>query len=478
MSGFLLLCVLCLGALPVMLAWYTGVELIAPLFWRVRLLRQARSVPKQLPASTGVAGLEPTTRAEVAALLADATATRVGPYTRDFAATLHGLPVYLRTQARVVNEGGGLVSIPYTLEEQSAARIVVAVFVVADLRGRVPGSLTFHVEVGDEERGFGDEGLVSGLLDGRARARFGKGDRLTLSDAVLVFESPFLLADRVPGPVVEEVARMAARLADACAPAGGAPDVFALLRENLEQDASERVRAAAAALLVPRFPEAADRVAALALGDPSPEVRLAAARHLGEEGHAILEAIAFDAPEEGAPSDGLRQRALRFLIRELPRERVLPLLERALREGPDALRQTAIRQVGELRHRPAVEWLRGLPDLRDPETVAAGCEALARIGDAGAEGTLIELLDRSEEVVIRAAVEAIAQVGTFASVRPLMARLERTSNRELRLSIATTLQLVESRGAPEGLGALSLIDEGETAGQLALVAGDDADPKS
>lgn len=474
MSGFLLFCLLCLGALPVMLAWYTGVELIGPLLWRARLLGQAHRGPRALPAHVGLA-LSPSTSPEVRAALDEATASRASPYTRDFAATVGGLPVYLRTQARVVDKRGGMVGIPYTLAEQNETRSVVAVFAVVDLRGRVPKRLTFHVDIGDEQRTFGDEGLVAGLLDGQTRGHLGRGDRLSLVDRFLLLESPFLLADRSPEPVVDQIARLGARLARVCEPKAGPPDIAALLEENLRRDLSEQVRADAADLLIARFPSRADRAAAAALADRSALVRFAAARHLGDEGFQILEQVAFDRAQVGSAADGLRQRALRFLVREFPREQVLPLLERAIRSGPDALRQIAIRQVGELGHRPAVAWLGALARSQETDTVAAGCEALARIGDPAGESLLIELLDRPEPVVVRAAVDALAQIGTVASAAPLSRLFDRASERDLRLSLATTLQLVRTRGAPEALGALSLVEEG--AGQLALSPPDVAEER-
>lgn len=477
MSGFLLLCLVSLVALPVVGAWYAGVELIAPLLWRARLLGQAYRAPALLPPPGASGALPLDARADTRSLMEEATATRSGPFTKDFSTTLHEVPIYLRTQARVVDDRGSSVGIPYTLQEQAETRSVVVAWVVADLRGLVPSKLTFHFEVDDEDRGFGDEGLVAALLDGSARHRLGRGDKITLSDGFLVLEAPFLLADRVPIPVVDALARMGARLGASCQPPGSAPDVAALLRENLEGDEWERVRARAADLLISRYPTEADQAAATALADESAEVRFAAARHLGEEGFEILENVAFDRTQVGSAADGLRQRALRFMVREFSTARMLPLLERAIREGPDALRQIAIRQVGHLRHQPAAAWLSALPRSQEPDTVAAGCEALSQIGDPASEALLIELLDRPEPMVLRAAVDAIAQVGTVASVPSLNRVLERSASRELRLSAATAIQLVQTRGAPEAIGALSLVDDGRGAGQLALSSTGGADPE-
>lgn len=461
-------------------SWYAGLEFGVPMLWRARLLRQARGAARLLPPPQE-SGFRLDPNPDLGSLLDEATSTRKGALIRDFSSEGEGLTVYLRTVARIVDEAGDAVGLPYTLEDQAATRSVVASFVVIDLRGRVPEKLTFHFELGGE-KAVGDEGLIQGLLDGPTRRVLGPGDKLTLSDGFLVLEAPFLLADRHPEPVVAAVAKLAARLVRGCGESGRPPDVAALLMENLtlssltEDDAASReeasVRATAVDLLIRRYPATADEAAVRGLSDASPEVRFAAARHMGKEGFAIVEAVAFEGDEIGSSADGLRQRALRFLIREFPRSRVLPLLERAVREGPDTVRYVALRQLAHLRHRPAIAWMTALAENPERETVLAGCEALAQLGpDPRSEGLLVAFLGRSDPLVQKAAVEALAQVGTVASASALAALLEGTTSRELRLSAGTTLQLVEARGGTSALGALSLA-EGQDPGRLSITSGE------
>ncbi|MEO1233423.1 MAG: HEAT repeat domain-containing protein [Myxococcota bacterium] len=464
-------------------SWYAGLELGLPMLWRARLLSQARSAPLLLPPPQE-GGLALDASPDLGALLDDVTATRRGALIRDFSSARDGLPVYLRTVARIVDQAGDAVGLPYTLEDQAATRSVVVSFVVVDLRDRVPAKLTFHFELGGE-KAVGDEGLIQGLLDGPTRRLLGPGDKLTLSEGFLVLEAPFLLADRTLGPVVEALAHMARRLVRVCGE-GGAPNVASLLLENLapfepsegpEEEGMDhaQVRATAVDLLIRNHRLAADEAAARGLADPSPEVRFAAARHLREEGFAFVESVAFEGEGVGSKADGLRQRALRFLIREFPSPRVLPLLERAVRSGPDTVRYVALRQIAHLQHRPAIEWMQGLADNPERETVLAGCEALAQLGPHPlSEGLLVQLLGRPDPLMQKAAVEALAQVGTVASAAALAELIETTSSRELRLSAGTTLQLVQARGGEGALGALSLA-EGKDPGDLSLAEGECGD---
>lgn len=479
MTLYILLSAACLVALPILGAWYTGVEVLAPLWWRVQLLRQGAQAPRLLlppPANEGAlglgwAGLAQARDPEVRAVLDEATATLPGAFTKDFVNQGGDRPVYVRTVARVVDPSGAHVGIPYTLEEHAQTRSVVVVFVVIDLRESLSPKVLAHVEAGREERAFGDEGLIAGLLNGELRTRLGKGDRLSVTEGFVVLESPFLLAERAPGPAITAVAALAARLEARIDPATRRPRVDGLLAENLESDPDVAVRAEAADMLLREHPERADWAAARALSDEAPEVRFAAARHLGEEGFQILLQIVFDDRDAEADhaSDGLRQRALRFMVREFPFHRMEPHVERVLLDGPDGLRQIGLRKLGELRHVEGLPWIEaGLARATDPETVAAGCEAVARIGSQAGEGGLVALLDRPEPVIQRAAVEALAQVGTVGCVAALTKLVESAADREVRLSAATAIPIVQTRGAPEVLGALSLVDEER--GQLALAS--------
>ena len=470
MSIYFLLSAACLVALPILGAWYTGVELVAPLWWRARMLRQGYAAPRMLlpPPGQGAGTLAETRDPAVRRLIDEATATRGGPFTKDFVDFTRDRPIYVRTQARTVDASGAQVGIPYTLEEHSRTRSVVVAWVVIDLREVMSSRVLLHVEAGREERSFGDEGLVAALLDGATRDQLADGDKLSISEGFVVLESPFLLADRVADPVVDAVDRLADRLARVCPPHNRRPLVSMLLRENLEHDPQPAVRAAAADLLIAHHPDQADWAAARALADRRAEVRFAAARHLGEEGFEVLEQVVFEGPDAPGSRDGLRQRALRFAVREFPPDRVRPLLARAIEEGPDALRQIAVTQLGDLGQRAGAELAeRALRLAREPATVAAACDAVARIGDQAHEGRLVELLADGRREVLRAAIEALAQIGTIGSVPALSRLAESGTDREIRLAAATTIPIVQTRGAPEALGALSVV-ESSGGGELAV----------
>lgn len=472
MSLYFLLSAACLVALPVLGAWFTGVEVLAPLWWRARLLRQGQTAPRLLLPAGGD-GTSETRERRVRELIDEATATRGGAFAKDFVDDSWPRPIYIRTLARIVDEGGVNVGIPYTVEEHAQMRGVVVLFAVLDLRDHLSSKVLAHLEAGREDRAFGDEALIAGIMSGELRAALGRGDRLTVSDGFVVLESPFLLAERTPGPVKAALSRLAERLVEVSDPDSLRPRVGDLLAENLLEDEDVAVRAQAADVLLQVYPQRADWAAARALSDEAPEVRFSAARHLGEEGQPFILQIIFDerAEESDHATEGLRQRALRFFVREFSKRDAMPVLQRALEEGPDGLRQIALRKLGEMRHVEGLNWMeQALSAAHDPETVVAGCEALARIGHQSGEGILVRLLDRPEPVIQRAAVDALAQVGTVGSAGALNRLAQSATDREVRLSAMTALPIVQTRGAPEALGALSIVDEG---GALALAAGED-----
>ncbi len=469
MYGFYLLCLLSVLALPSMIVWYAGLELLAPLFWRLKLLGKASSPARRLltaPDESNAHIDRPVTETQL--LINEITATKQGWFTRDYSMTRDPFDIHVRTQVRAVDESGAGVGIPYTLEEISRTHSVVAMWIIIPLRGLIPPGLTFHLEASFEERALGDERLIAALMNGRTRNLMGHGDRLYLSDECLTLEAPFLLRERQPMPVIEGLLEVAHRLSRVATSAHTPPDVASLLIENLSDDQSELVRAKAADLLLSRYKDHRS-AASVALKDPAPAVRFAAARHMSEEGFPIIEAIIFEPTGGDLNSEGLRQRALRFMIREYTTERILPILERVIREGSDGLRQISIRHVGKLRHQPAIAWLTPLPRSRDTETITAGCEALAQIPNPSAEALLIELLNRPEPSIIRAAIDAIAQIGTMSSSSALSHLASHGSTRIIRTAAATTLQLVRTRDLPEGAGQLSLID-GHGSGALSIIA--------
>lgn len=473
MGVFILLSAACLAALPVIGAWYAGVELVAPVVWRIRLLRQGAQAPALLlPAGTeSKLPLAPTKALAIRQLINEATGNFYAAGARDFVVEGEGPPRYVRTQARFVDAQGHPAGIPYTLDEQNRTQSVVVTWLVVDLRDTLSARVLLHIELGRQERDFGDDDLVAALLSGTVKSKLQKGDRILISEGFVVLESPFLLSRGASlTRAVEAMSDLSGRLSSVLG-SDGRPRVSELLVHNLKQDRSTRVRAAAADRLLQNHADLADWTAAQGLADPQAEVRFATARHLGEEGFDIIVDVAL--ADDEVP-DGLRQRALRFLMREFSVKRVIPVLQRAIREGPDTLRLIAMRQAGAVRLKVAIPWIaEAIPFTKEPDTLVAGCEALARLGGRSAEGALVSLLNSEEKLVVRAAVEALAPIGTIASVAALTRVAETTTDREIKLSATTTIAIVQTRGAPEVLGALSLADR-DLGGELSLGREDEA----
>lgn len=457
-------------AFPTVAAWYARLELIAP-FVKTPLL-EAGHRPRALPAPSEPSSLVRDRGGRLRGLLDDATAFRAGLLTRDYTVERRGFEIGIRTHPRIVDEHGSGLGISHGLLEQTRSRRVLVTWLVIDLSDRLPRNLAFHRELGEEERGFGDEALVSGILTGKLRTALGRGDRLTLGEGRWILESPFMLARARFEATLDAWAEAAERLLGAIPDGERQPDLSALLLEVLEEDPAERARATAADLLITRFPKMADRAAAIALSDESLEVQLAAARHLGAEGFQLIERIVLGDEQQLAPS-ALRQRALRFMVREHDHVALLPVFRTVLEEGPDSLRRIAVAACGERAEAEAIPWMRKLAEWRDAETVATACVALSRMDDPRAEALLISALRRPEPTILRAAIDALVLIGTSTAVPALKLVSEQHADRELRFAAATAMLLVEGRAAPSEVGALSVVDPNDEAGGLALVAASD-----
>lgn len=463
MSGFFLLCLLSLLALPSMVVWYTGLELIGPLVWRLRLLGQASKSPQALLPATNSIGFLLDNRPETRLILDEITATPKTWFTRDFSARIHNYQVYVRSQPRAVNESGSKTSIPYTLEEMTGTHSVVAIWVLVSLGHKISKQLKFHIEAGLEERAYGRNGLLAGLLDSQARNLLGEGDKLSFSDGYLTLEAPFLLKQRSPSPVILGLVRIAERLSSACDPKNKMPRTHELLLENFKQDPDPRVRAKATEFLLKNHHS---DVIQPALEDPAPLVRFTAARHLGYEGFHVIVSILTDSNIHNAKDRILQQRALKFLIRTYPLQKVLPILKQLVENGPQTLRTEIFNHLAQIRHPSTVTWMTSVLQESDTDTVVAGCEVLAKIPGAKSEVILIELLQRPDRKILQATLKALAQIGTRRSARALQDVCKRATTRNLRITAETTLQLILTRELPEGTGQLSLLDDKPKSGAV------------
>src|SRR6185436_6156063 len=161
--------------------------------------------------------------------------------------------------------------------------------------------------------------------------------------------------------------------------------------------------------LIRELPEAPETLEALrtACSDPSPEVRLQAAKGRGAEGRDLLLDLA-----ESQVDDAVSAEAVSALDRELPFERTKAILDHAL-------------------------------DGSRPKTARACLEALGRSGDAAAvELPLILALQREEADLRLAAANALGRAGSVAAVLPLQEAAER-SPRDKELNQATREAIAE-----------------------------------
>ncbi len=283
-------------------------------------------------------------------------------------------------------------------------------------------------------------------MTGRLREAVIDTDRIGILDGCVVLESAFA-ADQA------RVERLLGALGHACrrlrtSAKDGAIDVAALLLETLEYDGDVVVRA---------------RAIALAVEDDAPEVRLAAARHLGEDGFDIAVATLRDFEASSA----LRQRALRFLMRRFDFERLRPLLYDVLEDEDDRLALIAVRRLGELEDRASLPQLCAATAHSTPDLAAGIAQALGAIGDPEAELTLLELFARNHVDVRIAAADALATLGSADAVVPLLAAAEsaRTPH-ALRVAASSAVQIIQSRLSGQS-GALSVLTPPDS-GQLSL----------
>jgi HEAT repeat protein len=211
-------------------------------------------------------------------------------------------------------------------------------------------------------------------------------------------------------------------------------DVPARLAAIARGDAIATVRLASLQTLIRDFPDHATTAASVraACQDREGEVRLAAARALGEEGRPVMLALA-----RGITDDECSAQAVENL-RDATAAELAPILEAAQRPGRD----------GPLR----------------PFTTRACVEALGRLGEEAVP--LLDVALRSEnEAVAIATIRTLRRIGGPSVVMSLQAAVEHHGRGDVRREAERALDDVQARlvGTP---GQVSLA-QGE-AGQVAL----------
>jgi HEAT repeat protein len=242
-------------------------------------------------------------------------------------------------------------------------------------------------------------------------------------------------------------------------------DIVHCLAENLRRDPEAGVRLNNLLALVRECawgPKTEETLRA-ACSDPSPQVRLHAAKELGGEGRSVLLALA-----ESTEDDDCSAEALRLVGTELPLERTQAILDRALAELNLETARACLEVLGRSGTAAAVDALARFMVRDSSELACAAALALGATGNAAAEPPLIQALEGERSDLRVAAAKALGLVGSAAAVQPLKEAVKGFSWIEAALIQATRQAIAEIQSRLPGAtpGELSLA-EAET-GQLSL----------
>jgi hypothetical protein len=339
-------------------------------------------------------------------------------------------PLQLRAR-----EGSVEVQIETCGDNARSTRIVVSVpglpdFAKVRIRREPRFWQTREIEIGDTlfDRTFFIEGpilQVLTLLDAKTRRlllRVNAESRLEISGGALRAEG--ISDDRFPY-LLHLLLDIGQRLVQPL-------DVPRRLAENAHRDPKAKVRLQNLLLLIREFPRNPETLEALhrACSDRSSEIRLVAAKGLGDEGRDVIRALA-----RRMVVDTVSAESVSILGRELPVKRMQAILDRSLRK-------------------------------RRFQTARACLEVLGQSGDATDIEPQLLLALQHEEMGIRiAAANALGRAGSTAAVLPLKEAAEKGTS-ELRRAARQAIGEIQSRLQGASPGQLSLAEN--EAGQLSI----------
>jgi HEAT repeat protein len=237
------------------------------------------------------------------------------------------------------------------------------------------------------------------------------------------------------------------------------PDVAARIAENTRTEPEWRVRLENVSLLAEKFPHhpATREALEAARGDARPEVRLAAALALGEDGLAtLLEISSLRSGEEACVA-----RVIAFLGKHITPGNAEEILSHALRSRQLKTIRACLRCLGKAGGPKAIKALAKVLIVEGDELAAAAAEALGASGEPAAEAPLLQALARDLVDVRVAAAAALGQVGSAAAVLPLK-----------DLGVRGNATTSERRAARQAIAEIQSRLYGATPGQLSLAEGD------
>ncbi len=371
-------------------------------------------------------------------------------------------------EARLSARAGLLeVRIEGSREKQQGIRVVVRipgppefqnVRIVPEVPKRFRSSR--EIEIGHElfDNTFSVEGpvqLVCALLDAGTRqqlVRMNAETRLTIVHGALEAE----MSEEAIPHILPRLLDIGQRLAQPM-------NIPRRLAENANRDPEAGVRLRNLLLLIRELSKDPGTSEALrkACSDPSPEIRLRAAKELGAEGRDVLLELG-----ESPVDDALSAEALSILDRELPFERTRAILDYALKRGRTRTARACLEAFGSSGGAAAVETLEKVM-ARGGEMATVAARSLGMTGSACAEPSLILALQWGQADLQVAAATALGRVGSAAAVLPLKEAAERTwLDRELHRAVRQAIAEIQSRLQGASPGQLSLA--GAEAGQLSL----------
>ena len=374
--------------------------------------------------------------------------------------------------------GQAVVRIDTFGDEGRFARIVVMVPGPPDFKTvRISRQEILHwgreIEMGDVsfDSAFfieGPTGLVFAVLDEETRRllfRAGTESQLEISNGELRAEMSY---EKVPStlPLLLDIGQRLARPLD----------IPRRLAENAQQDPAPGVRLQNLRVLIRELPEDPRTAEALraACSDPSPEIRLRAAKELGDEGHDVLLELA-----ESLADDTVSAEAVSILDQKLSFKRTRAIFDHARNVHHIQTARVCLEALGRSGTADAVDALAKVMEEEGGELAAAAARALGATGSPAAEPPLILALEREqadlmilalqhEQANLRvAAAKALGRVGSGAAVLPLKEAAERFwLDFELHRATQQATAEIHSRLPSASPGQLSLAEA--EMGQLSL----------